>query len=118
MNVQPISCPFKGDLEFSYFSSSNSKCSYPRSLVQSCTDDSRLRFRFRSCADVPHSESKGTCLCILSSICTFLHFSQVFFVSKFIPFEWFFSGHHALIIINRCPVHSHSCKSSALYGLS
>lgn len=52
----PMSCPFKGPLEFSY-SHGELECSSPQSTAETCTQESRLLLRYQACANVLSSES-------------------------------------------------------------
>ncbi|XP_015607904.1 uncharacterized protein LOC107273847 [Cephus cinctus] len=51
-----VPCPFLGPMTFSY-NRGHGTCSSPQSNVDTCTDDSRLLFRYQACPDVPASES-------------------------------------------------------------
>ncbi|RLU19343.1 hypothetical protein DMN91_007900 [Ooceraea biroi] len=52
----PVACPFRGPMTFSY-NRGHGTCSNPPSNVDTCTDDSRLLFKYQACPDVPASES-------------------------------------------------------------
>ncbi|XP_043475719.1 uncharacterized protein LOC122507190 isoform X2 [Leptopilina heterotoma] len=52
----PVACPFHGPLTFSY-NRGHGLCSSPQSNVDTCTDDSKLLFRYQACPDVHGSES-------------------------------------------------------------
>ncbi|XP_076382415.1 uncharacterized protein LOC117225809 isoform X2 [Megalopta genalis] len=52
----PVPCPFRGPMTFSY-NRGHGTCSIPVSNVDTCTDDSRLLFRYQACPDIPASES-------------------------------------------------------------
>ncbi|XP_051163097.1 uncharacterized protein LOC127282706 [Leptopilina boulardi] len=52
----PVPCPFHGPLTFSY-NRGHGLCSSPQSNVDTCTDDSKLLFRYQACPDVHGSES-------------------------------------------------------------
>ena len=52
----PVPCPFHGPLTFSY-NRGHGLCSSPHSNVDTCTDDSKLLFRYQACPDVYASES-------------------------------------------------------------
>lgn len=52
----PVPCPFRGPMSFSY-NRGHGTCSVPVSNVDTCTDDSRLLFRYQACPDIPASES-------------------------------------------------------------
>ncbi|XP_043505412.1 uncharacterized protein LOC122526224 [Polistes fuscatus] len=52
----PVPCPFRGPMTFSY-NRGHGTCSIPQSNVDTCTDDSRLLFRYQACPDVSASES-------------------------------------------------------------
>ncbi|XP_076238289.1 uncharacterized protein LOC143181646 [Calliopsis andreniformis] len=52
----PVPCPFRGPMTFSY-NRGHGTCSVPVSNVDTCTDDSRLLFRYQACPDIPASES-------------------------------------------------------------
>lgn len=54
----PVACPFRGPMTFSY-NRGHGTCSNPPSNVDTCTDDSRLLFKYQACPDVPASESAG-----------------------------------------------------------
>lgn len=61
----PVTCPLKAPFQFTYFRGDNRECKSPVSSIDSCTDDSRLLFRFQACPDVINSEStveELTCL--------------------------------------------------------
>ncbi|XP_015116298.1 uncharacterized protein LOC107040647 [Diachasma alloeum] len=51
-----VPCPFRGPMTFMY-NRGHGTCSNPLSNVDTCTDDSRLLFRYQACPDVPASES-------------------------------------------------------------
>ena len=59
-----MACPFAGPFKFTY-SRSHGECREPMSSIDSCTEDSRLLFRFQACADVVGSESRGESLVLL-----------------------------------------------------
>ncbi|XP_034191073.1 uncharacterized protein LOC117609183 [Osmia lignaria lignaria] len=52
----PVPCPFRGPMTFSY-NRGHGTCSVPVSNVDTCTDDSRLLFRYQACPDITASES-------------------------------------------------------------
>ncbi|XP_020287682.1 uncharacterized protein LOC109856623 [Pseudomyrmex gracilis] len=52
----PVACPFRGPMTFSY-NRGHGTCSNPPSNVDTCTDDSRLLFKYQACPDIPASES-------------------------------------------------------------
>ncbi|XP_068986355.1 uncharacterized protein [Bombus flavifrons] len=52
----PMPCPFKGPLEFTY-SHGEGECKSPLSAAETCTQESRLLFRYQACANVLSSES-------------------------------------------------------------
>ncbi|XP_072757983.1 uncharacterized protein [Anoplolepis gracilipes] len=52
----PVACPFRGPMTFSY-NRGHGTCSNPPSNVDTCTDDSRLLFKYQACPDVSASES-------------------------------------------------------------
>lgn len=54
----PMPCPFKGPLEFTY-SHGEGECKSPLSAAETCTQESRLLFRYQACANVLSSESVG-----------------------------------------------------------
>lgn len=62
VNAKPVSCQLHGPFTFTY-SRGHGECNYPVSHVDTCTDDSRLLFRFQACADVLGTESSGNTLC-------------------------------------------------------
>ncbi|XP_011495489.1 PREDICTED: uncharacterized protein LOC105360309 [Ceratosolen solmsi marchali] len=51
-----VPCPFHGPMTFTY-NRGHGRCSSPQSNVDTCTDESRLLFRYQACPDVPGSES-------------------------------------------------------------
>ncbi|XP_014235562.1 uncharacterized protein LOC106658216 [Trichogramma pretiosum] len=51
-----VPCPFHGPMTFTY-NRGHGRCSSPLSNVDTCTDESRLLFRYQACPDVPASES-------------------------------------------------------------
>ena len=53
-----VACPFRGPMTFTY-NRGHGTCSSPQSNVDTCTDDSRLLFKYQACPDVPASESAG-----------------------------------------------------------
>ena len=60
VNTPPIKCPFKGPYLFSYSKGINAnECKDPLSEIDECTDDKRLLFKFKACADIHGSESRG-----------------------------------------------------------
>ncbi|GFT35160.1 uncharacterized protein NPIL_328321 [Nephila pilipes] len=56
MDAKPVSCQLRGPFTFTY-SRGHGECIYPLSNIDTCTDDSRLLFRFQACADVLGTES-------------------------------------------------------------
>ncbi|XP_029678796.1 uncharacterized protein LOC115244919 [Formica exsecta] len=54
--ASPVACPFRGPMTFSY-NRGHGTCSNPPSNVDTCTDDSRLLFKYQACPDVSASES-------------------------------------------------------------
>nr|CAD7440896.1 unnamed protein product [Timema bartmani] len=55
----PETCPFKSPpFTFSYNRGSG-ECKFPISTIDSCTDDSRLLFRYQACPDIQGTESTG-----------------------------------------------------------
>ncbi|KFM71810.1 hypothetical protein X975_10195, partial [Stegodyphus mimosarum] len=56
VDAKPVSCQLRGPFTFTY-SRGHGECNYPLSNIDTCTDDSRLLFRFQACADVQGSES-------------------------------------------------------------
>ncbi|XP_044763099.1 uncharacterized protein LOC123320024 [Coccinella septempunctata] len=55
--TKSIPCPFKSaPFTFSY-SRGAGECSNPPSKAESCTDDSRIVFKYQACPDVPSTES-------------------------------------------------------------
>ncbi|XP_046477928.1 uncharacterized protein [Neodiprion pinetum] len=55
-DAQAVPCPFRGPMTFSY-NRGHETCSSPQSNVDTCTEDSRLLFRYQACPDIPASES-------------------------------------------------------------
>ncbi|XP_043272415.1 uncharacterized protein [Venturia canescens] len=51
-----VPCPFRGPMTFTY-NRGRGTCSSHQSNVDTCTDDSRLLFKYQACPDVPASES-------------------------------------------------------------
>ena len=59
-------CPFEGVHTFSYSTRhGNAKCSQPPSHIDSCTDKTKMVFKFQACPDVPGSESSGISITII-----------------------------------------------------
>ena len=58
VNTSPIKCPFIGPYSFSYSKGIN-ECKDPLSEIDECTDDKRLLLKFKACADIYGSESRG-----------------------------------------------------------
>lgn len=56
--ANPVACPFHGPMTFTY-NRGHGRCSVPQSNVDTCTDESRLLFRYQACPDVHASESTG-----------------------------------------------------------
>ncbi|XP_076347978.1 uncharacterized protein LOC143245501 [Tachypleus tridentatus] len=66
VDAAPVPCPFEGPFTFSY-SRDHIECKYPLSIIESCTDPSKLLFRFQACVDVPNSErSEEELTCVAS----------------------------------------------------
>ena len=73
-NTLDYKCPFDGVHTFSYSTRhGNAKCSQPPSHIDSCTDKTKMVFKFQACPDVPGSESSGELNIILC-----LRFSNIF----------------------------------------
>lgn len=53
----PVPCPFKGPPFTFTYNRGNGECGNPVSRIDSCTDDSRLSFRYQACPDVQGTES-------------------------------------------------------------
>ncbi|XP_064605264.1 uncharacterized protein LOC135470328 isoform X2 [Liolophura sinensis] len=55
----PVPCPFQGPFQFTYtnMSTGNKVCEFPVSEVHACADDSRFKFRFRKCQDMPYTST-------------------------------------------------------------
>ncbi|RZF42351.1 hypothetical protein LSTR_LSTR004159 [Laodelphax striatellus] len=53
----PISCPFRSPPFSVSYNGGKGKCSVPPSTADSCTDESRLLFRYAACPDIPGSQS-------------------------------------------------------------
>nr|CAD7589849.1 unnamed protein product [Timema genevievae] len=63
----PETCPFKSPpFTFSYNRGSG-ECKFPISTIDSCTDDSRLLFRYQACPDIQGTESTVEELLCLAS---------------------------------------------------
>ena len=75
-----VACPFSGSFKFSY-SRGQGECREPLSSIESCTEESRLVFRFQACADVPGSESRGELVLGVTNI------SLSHFLSSFMLFS-------------------------------
>ena len=61
-------CPFEGVHTFSYSTRhGNAKCSQPPSHIDSCTDKTKMVFKFQACPDVPGSESSGISITIIGT---------------------------------------------------
>ncbi|XP_023227415.1 uncharacterized protein LOC111627947 [Centruroides sculpturatus] len=58
LNTPPVPCPFEGPYVFSYSQGGHKECSDPPSTVDTCTENSRLLFKFQACHFVLVSESK------------------------------------------------------------
>ncbi|KAG8195918.1 hypothetical protein JTE90_001152 [Oedothorax gibbosus] len=56
MDSNPVPCQLKGPFIFTY-NRGHGECQDPMSTIDSCTDDSKLLFRFQACADVKGTES-------------------------------------------------------------
>ena len=64
---QLYNCPFDGVHTFSYSTrNGKAKCSQPPSQIDSCTDKTKMVFKFQACPDVPGSESAGNLDILLS----------------------------------------------------
>ncbi|XP_022249058.1 uncharacterized protein LOC106465445, partial [Limulus polyphemus] len=66
LDTVPVPCPFRGSFTFTY-SRGHGECNYPVSTVHPCTDDSRMTFNFKACANVITSESREEILTCLAS---------------------------------------------------
>ncbi|KAJ8688442.1 hypothetical protein QAD02_024237, partial [Eretmocerus hayati] len=56
LNSKPIACPFAGPFSFSY-NRGHGECKALENQVESCTDDSKLLFKYQACADIQGAES-------------------------------------------------------------
>ncbi|GFW81071.1 uncharacterized protein TNCV_4804391 [Trichonephila clavipes] len=56
VDAKPVPCQLRGPFTFTY-NRGHGECVYPLSNIDTCTDDSRLLFRFQACADVLGTES-------------------------------------------------------------
>ncbi|KAJ9599575.1 hypothetical protein L9F63_009943, partial [Diploptera punctata] len=57
-DATPIECPFRGGPPFTFtYNRGSGECSSPPSMVDSCTDESRLLLRYQACPDIPGTES-------------------------------------------------------------
>ncbi|CAH0548547.1 unnamed protein product, partial [Brassicogethes aeneus] len=55
--TKPIPCPFKSAPFTFIYNRGAGECSNPPSKAESCTDDSRMVFKYQACPDIPSSES-------------------------------------------------------------
>ncbi|XP_022186268.2 uncharacterized protein LOC111045223 isoform X2 [Nilaparvata lugens] len=56
-DVEPISCPFRAPPFSVSYNGGRGVCNSPPSTADSCTDDSRLLFRYAACPDIAGSQS-------------------------------------------------------------
>ena len=54
----PVECPFRGSFTFTY-SRGHGECRSPGARLDSCTESSRIFFRYQACPDVQGTESSG-----------------------------------------------------------
>ncbi|XP_076318503.1 uncharacterized protein LOC143229686 [Tachypleus tridentatus] len=80
VDAAPVTCPFKGPFTFTY-SRGHGECNYPVSTIDSCTDNSKLLFRFQACVDVIKSESSEE---ELTCVATWKEGSSHYLVGKMI----------------------------------
>ncbi|XP_017297916.1 uncharacterized protein LOC103505445 isoform X2 [Diaphorina citri] len=78
---QPIPCPFpRPPYSFSYTNGGDSVCDRPLSRVDSCTDPTKLLFRFSACPDIKSSQSADeemTCLAVWRENSIFFMIAQL-----------------------------------------
>ena len=55
VDSNPVPCPFRGPLRFSY-DRGRGECGSPASEMESCTEETRLVFNYQACPNVPGSE--------------------------------------------------------------
>ncbi|CAL4091075.1 unnamed protein product, partial [Meganyctiphanes norvegica] len=55
-DAKPVSCPFPHTYTFTY-NRGHGECHYPKSTVDSCTEDWRMLMRYQACPDVMGTES-------------------------------------------------------------
>ncbi|XP_019872647.1 uncharacterized protein LOC109600906 [Aethina tumida] len=55
--TKPIPCPFKSAPFTFAYNRGAGECGNPPSKAESCTDDSRMVFKYQACPDIPSSES-------------------------------------------------------------
>ncbi|XP_063601751.1 uncharacterized protein LOC134777815 isoform X2 [Penaeus indicus] len=56
VEASPVACPFPHTYTFTY-NLGHADCEYPRSTVDSCTEDWRMLFRYQACPDIQGTES-------------------------------------------------------------
>ena len=56
--ASPVECPFRGSFTFTY-SRGHGECRSPGARLDSCTEPSRIFFRYQACPDVQGTESSG-----------------------------------------------------------
>lgn len=64
VDAKPVTCPFKSPPFAVEYSKGHGDCGRdgePPSRAESCTDDTRLVFRFQACPDIPGTEAAGIC---------------------------------------------------------
>ena len=58
LDSNPIDCPFKGPVKFSY-NKGTGQCSSPLSEMLQCMTPGQLKLRFHACPDIQQTESRG-----------------------------------------------------------
>lgn len=58
LNAQPVHCPFKPPMTFTY-SRGHGECKNPVSSLDGCLEESRIVLRYQACPDVSGTESAG-----------------------------------------------------------
>ncbi|KYM94469.1 hypothetical protein ALC62_14912 [Cyphomyrmex costatus] len=67
VNSKPISCPFSGASFTFTYNRGYGECAMPISLVEKCTDESKLLLKYQACPDVAGTESNTEELQCLAS---------------------------------------------------
>lgn len=79
VGARPVTCPFKNPPFSVVYNKGHGDCGAkdgePPSKAESCTDDTRLVFKFQACPDVPGTEAAGN----------FYYLNSLYFQPKFDP---------------------------------